>query len=298
MPDIRLPGIAALLTAAVAVAVPATAQAATFGSRTLKQGMSGTDVKTAQKLLIQTGEAITADGAFGPATKRAVLAWEQTAGLTPNGRIETTEAPTLEESAKAGATARQTDPAVDTTPGAATTPATTSPATPGTTTTATPTTTDPTGGTTTTMGGATPTTPVGVPGETAVLNPDGTATAPASAPLAVQQIIAAGNEIASKPYRYGGGHTLKWKDTGYDCSGSVSYALHGAGLLDSPLPSGNFETWGDAGPGQWVTLYANGGHMYMVVAGLRFDTSGAKPSRWQTAMRSNKGFVVRHPTGL
>jgi peptidoglycan hydrolase-like protein with peptidoglycan-binding domain len=286
--------MAALVTAAVAVAVPASAQAAAFGSRTLKQGMSGSDVKTAQKLLIKTGESITADGAFGPATKRAVLAWEETAGLTPNGRIETTEAPTLEEAAEEGATARQTQPDTD----ATTTPATSTPTTTGTTPATGTTPTDATGGTTTTMGGATPTTPVGVPGETAVLNADGTATAPASAPLAVQQIIAAGNEIASKPYRYGGGHTLKWKDTGYDCSGSVSYALHGAGLLDSPLPSGNFETWGDAGPGQWVTIYANGGHMYMVVAGLRFDTSGAKPSRWQTAMRSSKGFVVRHPAGL
>ena len=248
--------------------------------------MSGSDVKTAQKLLIKTGESITADGQFGPATKRAVLGFEETEGITPNGRIETTEAPALEEAADAGATARQTDPAADpTTPSTTTTPA------------ATPT-TDPAGGTTTTMGGATPTTPVGVPGEPAILNADGTATAPASAPLAVQQIIAAGNEIASKPYRYGGGHTLKWKDTGYDCSGSVSYALHGADLLDSPLPSGNFETWGEAGQGQWVTIYARGDHMYMIVAGLRFDTSGAKPSRWQTTTRSSKGFVVRHPTGL
>jgi cell wall-associated NlpC family hydrolase len=155
------------------------------------------------------------------------------------------------------------------------------------------------------MGGATPTptpsttapAPLG-PGDVATLNADGTATAPASAPPEVQAIIAAGNEIASKPYRYGGGHTRKWKDSGYDCSGSVSYALHGAGLLDTPMPSGNFETWGDAGPGQWVTIYARGDHMYMIVAGLRFDTSGAKPSRWQTSKRSSKGFVVRHPTGL
>jgi len=277
--------VAALLTTAAVIAVPASAQAAAFGTRTLKQGMSGSDVKTAQKLLIKTGERITADGQFGPATRRAVQGFEQTEGLTPNGRLETTEAPTLKEVAAQGATARQTAPDADPT---ATDPATTVPST----------TTGATGGTTTTMGGATPATPVGVPGEKAILNADGTATAPASAPPEVQAIIAAGNEIASKPYRYGGGHTLKWKDSGYDCSGSVSYALHGADLLDAPMPSGNFETWGDSGPGQWVTIYARGDHMYMIVAGLRFDTSGAKPSRWQDSSRSSKGFVVRHPAGL
>jgi peptidoglycan hydrolase-like protein with peptidoglycan-binding domain len=291
-----------MATAAFVIAVPASAQAVAFGKRTLKQGMSGSDVKTAQKLLIKTGERLTADGQFGPATKRAVTSFEETEGLQPNGRLETDEAPALEQAAQEGATSRQSDPesADATDPTGATTPAT-SPATAPTT----PATTGATGGTTTTMGGATPTptpsttapAPLG-PGDVATLNADGTATAPASAPPEVQAIIAAGNEIASKPYRYGGGHTRKWKDSGYDCSGSVSYALHGAGLLDTPMPSGNFETWGDAGPGQWVTIYARGDHMYMIVAGLRFDTSGAKPSRWQTSKRSSKGFVVRHPTGL
>ncbi|WP_205699325.1 peptidoglycan-binding protein [Conexibacter sp. SYSU D00693] len=137
------------------------------------------------------------------------------------------------------------------------------------------------------------------PGDRATVGPDGLAIAPANAPEAVKQIIAAGNAIATKPYRYGGGHG-KWQDTGYDCSGSVSYALHGADLLKAPMPSGSFESWGDAGPGQWVTIYANGGHMYMVVAGLRFDTSGRQKtgSRWQTASRSSAGFTVRHPPGL
>jgi hypothetical protein len=115
----------------------------------------------------------------------------------------------------------------------------------------------------------------------------------------VQAIIAAGNRIATLPYVYGGGHG-SWEDTGYDCSGSVSYALHGAGLLSASMPSGDFEGWGAAGPGSWVTIYANGGHMYMVVAGLRFDTSGQRGSgtRWQADLRSNAGFVVRHPVGL
>jgi peptidoglycan hydrolase-like protein with peptidoglycan-binding domain len=136
-------------------------------------------------------------------------------------------------------------------------------------------------------------------GSQATVGPDGRAVAPAGAPPQVQQIIAAGNEIASKPYKYGGGHG-NWDDSGYDCSGSVSYALHGAGLLDEALPSGSFVDWGDPGPGQWVTIYANGGHMYMVVAGLRFDTSGRSNhnTRWQSEQRSSDGYTVRHPPGL
>jgi len=137
------------------------------------------------------------------------------------------------------------------------------------------------------------------PGDTAQIGPDGLAIAPASAPDPVKAIIAAGNQIASKPYKYGGGHG-KWNDSGYDCSGSVSYALHGAGLLDKPLASGDFESWGDSGPGQWVTIYTKASHAYMVVAGIRFDTSGrtTNNTRWQADMRSSSGYVARHPTGL
>ena len=111
--------------------------------------------------------------------------------------------------------------------------------------------------------------------------------------------IAAGNRISRYPYRYGGGHR-SFHDSGYDCSGSVSYALHGAGLLNTQLTSGEFETWGAAGAGQWVTIYANGGHVYMLVAGLRFDTSGLSTdgTRWHTSSRSASGYVVRHPDGL
>ncbi len=137
------------------------------------------------------------------------------------------------------------------------------------------------------------------PGDHAQVGPDGLAMAPASAPPQVQAIIAAGNQIASKPYKYGGGHG-KWNDSGYDCSGSVSYALHGAGLLEDALPSGSFTDWGDAGPGQWVTIYAKSSHIFMVVAGLRFDTTGRTKNntRWQADMRSSKGYTVRHPAGL
>jgi peptidoglycan hydrolase-like protein with peptidoglycan-binding domain len=135
----------------------------------------------------------------------------------------------------------------------------------------------------------------------AILNPDGTVTPPTNAPQVVKDVIEAGNKIAFRPYVYGGGHNAQFKGPGYDCSGSVSYALHGGGLLDSPLDSTSFESWGSAGPGAWITIYANGGHAYMVVAGMRFDTSGASArvnnTRWTDQMRSGDGFVVRHPTG-
>ena len=138
-----------------------------------------------------------------------------------------------------------------------------------------------------------------IPGEKAKLGSDGLAIAPESAPDAVKQVIAAGNRIAKKPYIYGGGHG-RWNDKGYDCSGSVSYALHGADLLDAPLPSGPMMSWGKAGSGDWITIYAHGGHAYMVVAGLRFDTSGRgkSGSRWQSDSRSSSGFTARHPKGL
>jgi peptidoglycan hydrolase-like protein with peptidoglycan-binding domain len=137
------------------------------------------------------------------------------------------------------------------------------------------------------------------PGDTAQIGSDGLAIAPASAPPQVQAIIAAGNQIASKPYKYGGGHG-KWNDSGYDCSGSVSYALHGAGLLDTAMPSGDFTDWGDPGPGQWVTLYAKSSHMFMVIAGIRFDTSGRTKNgtRWQADMRPTSGYTAVHPPGL
>ena len=129
------------------------------------------------------------------------------------------------------------------------------------------------------------------------LRADGTAVAPADAPAAIKGVIAAGNRIATMPYVYGGGHGT-WSDNGYDCSGSVSFALHGGGLISTQLDSTGFESYGSRGNGRWITVYANAGHAYMVVAGLRFDTSGASPSRWQSDMRSGAGYVVRHPSGF
>jgi hypothetical protein len=132
------------------------------------------------------------------------------------------------------------------------------------------------------------------PSAPATLLPDGTAAPPPGAPAAIAAVIAAGNHIATLPYRWGGGHA-SWEDTGYDCSGSVGYALHGGGLLDVTVTSGDLMSYGDPGPGTWITIYANRDHVYMVVAGLRFDTSGASPSRWQATSRPTDGYEVRHP---
>jgi peptidoglycan hydrolase CwlO-like protein len=132
-------------------------------------------------------------------------------------------------------------------------------------------------------------------GSTATLNSDGTATAPTDAPQAVKDAIAAANAITNAPYLYGGGHG-SFESSGYDCSGSVSYALHGGGLLSAPLDSTGFMTWGDSGSGDWITVYSNPGHAYAVIAGLRFDTSGAPP-RWQTEPRDPTGYVATHPPG-
>jgi cell wall-associated NlpC family hydrolase len=132
---------------------------------------------------------------------------------------------------------------------------------------------------------------------------NGLAAAPMSAPAAVQQIIWAGNQLIGLPYIYGGGHA-SFVSAGYDCSGTVSFALHGASLLAAPEDSSEFETWGSHGVGRWVTIFSNPGHAYMTVAGLRLDTSSADdPSneqgpRWRPLRPGNEGFVERHPLGL
>ncbi len=146
-------------------------------------------------------------------------------------------------------------------------------------------------------------------GPRARLLPDGTAAAPASAPPAVAAMIAAGNEIAGRPYVYGGAHGLPLNvlAPAYDCSSSVAHLLYGGGLLpaDGDMTSGEFATWGAPGPGRWVTLYANATHVYMYVAGLRWDTwnaagpgDGGAGIGWHPLVRSDAGFVARHPPGL
>jgi peptidoglycan hydrolase CwlO-like protein len=143
--------------------------------------------------------------------------------------------------------------------------------------------------------------PVGTPSAPGGLATDsgGMVQPPPGAPPAVAQVIAAGNAIATLPYIWGGGHA-SFQAAGYDCSGSVSYALAAAGLLSSPLDSTGFESWGDPGPGRWITVYANADHAWMVVAGWRFDTVALAETgtRWSQSMASTAGFVVRHPPGL
>ena len=239
-----------------------------LGDRTLRQGDKGHDVRVLQQYLTLTGITAKVDGVFGASTTRAVRAFERSQRRVVDGQVTPDDARALHDVARNGSAVASAS-----------------------------------------SGGAhalagPPADPPGQsqllgPGAIATVGSDGLAIAPEQAPVVVQRLIAAANEIATKPYIYGGGHG-RWKDAGYDCSGSVSYALHGAGLLQTSMASGGFMTWAEAGPGQWVSTYATPGHMYMVIAGLRFDTSGQRGSgsRWQSEERSPRGYSVRHPVGL
>jgi hypothetical protein len=141
--------------------------------------------------------------------------------------------------------------------------------------------------------------------DAAAIDGGGLAIIPPSAPARLVALMRGANEVARKPYVYGGGHGRNpheiWEDSAYDCSGSVSYALAAAGYIEGPMDSSSLARWGRPGRGRWVTIFANGGHAFMVVAGLRFDTSGRQNTgtRWQSAdARSYAGFTVRHPPGL
>ncbi len=129
----------------------------------------------------------------------------------------------------------------------------------------------------------------------------GRAVPPPHAPPAVKEVIAAANQIDGRPYVWGGGH-LGWRSRGYDCSGAVGYALHAAGMLDATMVSGQLASWGVGGHGRWITVYANAEHVYMVIAGLRFDTRddlpGVSGPRWHEELAEGLDFVARHPTGL
>jgi hypothetical protein len=235
--------------AALALIPAADAAAASYGSRTLREGSTGSDVKRLQRYLDRAGYDTSADGIFGPATARSVRGFEADEDRRPNGAATRYEQHLVR--ARAASASLEEDPVTE------------------------------------------------APAEEAYIDANGLAVAPASAPPEVHAIIAAGNEIATKPYKYGGGHG-RWNDSGYDCSGSISYALHGAGLLETALDSSGFMSWGERGRGEWVSIYAHGGHAYMVVAGLRFDTSARRQTgnRWSDEMRSPSGYTVRHPEGL
>jgi hypothetical protein len=139
-----------------------------------------------------------------------------------------------------------------------------------------------------------------VPGHTATVDGTALASAPRIAPFVVRTAIAAGNELIGRPYLYGGGHR-SFYEKAYDCSGAVSYVLHAIGRLETPTPSGSFRKYGERGPGRWITVYATRGHVFLVVAGLRFDTGygeHAHGPHWLTRSRPAAGYVLRHPLGL
>jgi peptidoglycan hydrolase-like protein with peptidoglycan-binding domain len=263
-------------------AIPAGSAEARYGARTLKVGTTGSDVKQLQTYLTRVGLRTTRDGQYGRATASNVKSFERRKGLHVDGRATPSDQRLLKRTASSAATTEAPSDATSTGDSGGTDPE----ANPG-------------SGSPDPGSGSDEPNPTGK----ARLSSDGrTAIAPDDAPQAVKDAIAAANRITTKPYRYGGGHG-KWEDSGYDCSGSVSYALHGGGLLKQPLDSGSFMSWRRAGTGTWITVYANSGHAYAVIAGLRFDTSsggsnnGSGP-RWRTKARSSSGYVARHPAGL
>jgi peptidoglycan hydrolase-like protein with peptidoglycan-binding domain len=258
-------------------AIPVASAEARYAARTLKVGSTGSDVRLLQTYLTKVGLRTTRDGQYGRGTANNVRTFERRKGLRADGRATPSDQRVLKRTATAGSS--QQPPA----------------------------------GATSGSGGTDPGGSQGQPDNSsppqsnstgkARLSSDGrTAIAPDDAPPEVQDAIAAANRITTKPYRWGGGHG-KWEDSGYDCSGSVSYALHGGGLLKQPLDSSSFMSWGRSGKGAWITVYANSGHAYAVIAGLRFDTSsggnntGSGP-RWRTKSRSSSGYTARHPAGF
>jgi peptidoglycan hydrolase-like protein with peptidoglycan-binding domain len=257
----------------LAFLVPASAEAR-YAARTLTVGAHGTDVKQLQTYLTRIGLKASADGNYGRGTAAKVKTFERQKGRTPDGRATPADQRMIKQAA--------TSSAGDDTTGSSST-----------------------GGSAYDNGAAPAADTSGQTGNPtgkATLSSDGrTAIAPDDAPPEVKSAIAAANRITTKPYRWGGGHA-KFEDTGYDCSGAVSYALHGGGFVSKPLDSTGFESWGAAGKGIWITVFANSGHAYTVIAGLRFDTSGGTSGesgpRWRTTSRSSSGYVARHPAGF
>jgi peptidoglycan hydrolase-like protein with peptidoglycan-binding domain len=252
-------------SAGLAVLLLPAAAAARLGDSTLKVGDRGRDVKIAQKLLTRAGLATTADGVYGRATAARVRRFERAGNLPVDGQLQPSDASALKAAAKRGSGTQGGD-----------------------------------GGAAGNGGDATGQAPASSNGAQAQLSADGrTAVAPENAPPQVKEAVAAANRITDKPYKYGGGHG-NFEDSGYDCSGAVSYALHGAGLLAQALDSSGLMSWGETGKGEWITVYAHGSHAFIVIAGLRFDTSGSgeKGPRWREESRSGSGYAIRHPQGL
>ena len=244
-----------------------------LGNRVLKEGMRGHDVRVLQAYLTVDGYATTVDGDFGPSTKSSVVSWQSASDVTDNGDRQLRRlAPAASRTSPRSNPPRRRRP---------------------------------------TRRPRRPPPDHAPPGATATIDSDGNATAPASAPAVVQEMIAAANSIDTKPYIYAGGHA-SWNAPGYDCSGAVSFVLHAAGLLSTPEDSTQLESFGSAGAGQWVTVYANAGHTWIVIAGLAFNTGHWGPTtpagsgpRWlikadATANLNDGtgGYTARHPAGL
>jgi peptidoglycan hydrolase-like protein with peptidoglycan-binding domain len=254
---------ATIAASGVLLATPGTPAQAAFGDRVLREGSRGQHVRVLQRWLSLTGVDTRISGTFGRQTKWALRRFERAHAMRIDGVLSQPQARGLRRRA---IIARASVP----------------------------------------TGGPRPAPAIVAPPEdvaprtTAVLAADGrTALAPAGAPRQVADAIAAANRITDKPYRYGGGHG-SFEDSGYDCSGTVSYALHGAGVLGAALASPGLMAFGRAGGGRWISVYANAGHAYIVIAGLRLDTSGTggEGPRWHPEPRSASGYVVRHPAGL
>ena len=363
---VRLAGPFALVAAVMVPAAAAQAAGPALGSRTLSQGMSGTDVKTLQTDLTKVGLTTLENGVFGSQTVNNVRKFERSHNLTVNGVAGSSLVRSLKNAVAAanssvlaagtGGSAlvvrkqtTKTDPTDNPTvvvPNGRSQHLGQRTLRPGMkghdvrvlqgylTLVGLPTNVDGTYGSATkanviqfqlahamkgnaiftyaesvvlrqAVAGALASGPVGK----ARINPDGTATAPQGAPAIVQRVVAAANQIIDKPYIYAGGHA-SWNAPGYDCSGSVSFALHGAGLLSSPEDSTGLESWGSPGPGKWITVYADAEHTFVVVAGRAFDTAdfggpdipGGTGPRWRTNPTGNLAdggdYVVRHPAGL
>ena len=258
---------ASFATAAALAAAPGAADAA-FGDHVLRTGDRGREVRVLQRWLTLTGFPTNVDGHFGRRTRLAVRRYERANGLRVNGWVSREQARGLRTRAYAARAA-----------GGGSAPAAAA---------ALP------------QASATAPAPLVTPTPNAVIGPDGlTALVPDGAPPQVRDAIVAANRVVGKPYLWGGGHA-RVEDDGYDCSGTVSYALMGAGLLRGPLDSTGLTRFGQAGAGTWITVYANPSHTYAVIAGLRLDTSGTggQGPRWHTDVRSGAGFVVRHPPDL
>jgi peptidoglycan hydrolase-like protein with peptidoglycan-binding domain len=252
---------ASIAVVAITATTPAAADAA-FGDHVLRTGDRGREVRVLQRWLTLTGFATNVDGHFGRRTRLAVRHYERANGQRVNGWVSREQARGLRLRAYAARAARPTAPAA-----AAAEPVVD---------------------------------PLVTPSPNAVIGPDGlTAMVPETAPPPVRDAIVAANRIVGKPYRWGGGHATV-EDDAYDCSGAVSYALMGAGLLRGPLDSSGLTRFGQVGPGTQITTFANSAHTYVVIAGLRLDTAGTggQGPRWHADARSSQGYVARHPAGL